>query len=66
MVCYVSMPVDLDLSNRVSVTELELMVLHDELMAYKCYLYGPILFDVFGILVYLEVKHQQLQEESLD
>ena len=44
---YASKPVDPNLSNRISVTELELMALHDGLMAFKCYLYGPILFDVF-------------------
>ena len=44
---YASKPVDPNLGKRVSVTELELMALHDGLMAFKCYLYGPILFDVF-------------------
>ena len=44
---YASKPIDPNLSNRVSFTELELIALHDGLMAFKCYLYGPIFLCVY-------------------
>ena len=44
---YASKPIDPNLCNRVSVTELELMALYEGLMAFKCYLYGLVHFEVF-------------------